>query len=156
MFKLKNYIWAIIVASGIFAVAFSNVCCTGKASNSTSSSNDMALSEATTEAPGSIITLTESNFNDHIKKGVILVDFWATWCRPCRMQGPIIEQISSEMSGKITVGKLDVDQNQNIASLYGVRSIPTMIIFKDGKIAQQFLGYTDKQTLIDAINKIRG
>ena len=100
-----------------------------------------------------VITLNDQNFDKTIKKGVVLVDFWATWCRPCRMQGPIIEEIATEMGKKIKVGKLDTDQNKALSQRYSVAYLPTLIIFKDGKIVEQFVGLQQKETLVNAIKK---
>lgn len=100
-----------------------------------------------------VITLNDQNFDKTIKKGVVLVDFWATWCRPCRMQGPIIEEIAKDMGKKIKVGKLDTDQNKALSQRYSVAYLPTLIIFKDGKIVEQFVGLQQKETLVNAIKK---
>jgi len=100
-----------------------------------------------------VITLNGQNFDKTIKKGVVLVDFWAAWCRPCRMQGPIIEEIAKEMGKKIKVGKLDTDQNKALSQRYSVAYLPTLIIFKNGKIVEQFVGLQQKETLVNAINK---
>jgi len=108
------------------------------------------VSKTTEEA---VITLNDQNFDKTIKKGVVLVDFWATWCRPCRMQGPIIEEIAKEMGKKIKVGKLDTDQNKSLSQRYNVAYLPTLVIFKDGKIVEQFVGLQQKETLVNAINK---
>lgn len=101
------------------------------------------------------IVLNDDNFQDEVLnyKGVTLVDMWATWCMPCVMLGPVIEEISEEMKDKIKVGKLDVDQNQKIAMKYNVMSIPTVLLIKDGEIVETFIGVQPKQVYIDAINK---
>jgi thioredoxin 1 len=101
----------------------------------------------------SVITLNDQNFDKTIKKGVVLVDFWATWCRPCRMQGPIVEEIAKEMGKKIKVGKLDTDQNKALSQRYSVTYLPTLVIFKNGKIVEQFVGLQQKETLVNAIKK---
>ena len=132
----------------------SNICCTGNAANkdkSNSSGTDKTTA-ATTSSDG-VLTLTDNNFDTKISTGVVLVDFWATWCRPCRLQGPVIEEVGKEMTGKVTIGKLDIDASPDIASRFGVESIPTMIIFKDGKVVQQFVGLTEKADIISALNK---
>ena len=100
-----------------------------------------------------VITLNDQNFDKTIKKGVVLVDFWATWCRPCRMQAPIVEEIAKEMGKKIKVGKLDTDQNKALSQRYSVTYLPTLVIFKNGKIVEQFVGLQQKETLVNAINK---
>lgn len=87
-----------------------------------------------------LITLTDANFASHIKKGVILVDFWAAWCTPCRMIAPIVSELADSFDGKAKVGKLNVDENQATAGKYGIRSIPSLLIFKDGEIVEQIIG----------------
>lgn len=85
---------------------------------------------------------SEANFEDEVLKSDIpvLVDFWATWCGPCRMIAPIIDQLSTELAGKIKVGKVDVDANNGLAATYGVRTIPTLLIIKDGEIMDTMVG----------------
>lgn len=103
----------------------------------------------------SVVELTEENFKTEIAehKGVAIVDFWAEWCGPCKMMGPIFDQTAEEAAGKAKFGKLNVDKAQKIAGEYGVMSIPTLIIFKDGKKADQLTGVQDKDTLISKINE---
>ncbi|MBF0384934.1 MAG: thioredoxin [Candidatus Omnitrophica bacterium] len=81
----------------------------------------------------------------------VLVDFWAEWCGPCRMMGPVIDQVAEEMSGKIKVGKINVDEAQQLASQFNVMSIPTLILFKNGKVAEQFVGAMPKEALLNKI-----
>jgi len=81
----------------------------------------------------------------------VVVDFWAEWCGPCKMIAPIVEQIAAEHSGKLTVGKLDVDSNANTAMKYGVMSIPTLILFKDGQPVERLVGYMPKERLLAKI-----
>jgi thioredoxin 1 len=83
----------------------------------------------------------------------ILVDFWAEWCGPCKMIGPVVEEIASEFEGKVQVAKLDVDENQNTASNYKVVSIPTLILFKEGKEMERSIGYKNKDELRRLLNK---
>ena len=83
---------------------------------------------------GKSVEITDSNFNDVVNNGVVLVDFWAEWCGPCRMIAPMIEELASEYDGKATIGKLDVDNNQESSVKFGVRSIPTLLVFKDGEM----------------------
>lgn len=91
--------------------------------------------------------LNEANFNDEIKEGVTLVDFWATWCPPCKMQGPIVEQLADDYAGKATIAKVDVDQNQNLAAQFGIQAIPTLLIMKDGQLQEQLVGLQRKEVL---------
>ena len=100
-----------------------------------------------------VVKMTDANFNDKISKGVTLVDFWATWCGPCRRQGPIVEEIAGEIGGKALIGKLDVDRNKKISSEYYIRTIPTIIIFKDGKVMERLVGLQTKESLVAAINR---
>ena len=97
--------------------------------------------------------LGKNNFNDTIANGVTLVDFWAEWCGPCRMQLPILEEVSEEIGEKATVGKINVDHELELAQRFGVQSIPTLILFKDGEIVDKMVGVQAKETLVDKINK---
>ena len=97
--------------------------------------------------------LGKDNFNDTIANGVTLVDFWAEWCGPCRMQLPILEEVSEEIGEKATVGKINVDHELELAQRFGVQSIPTLILFKDGEIVDTMVGVQAKETLVDKINK---
>jgi thioredoxin 1 len=98
--------------------------------------------------------LTDTNFNSTIKSGITLVDFWAAWCGPCRVQGPIIDEVADELHNKATIGKLNIDENKKTAQMLGIQSIPTLLLFKDGKIIKKFVGVKPKGTLIKAINEI--
>ncbi|HRA55268.1 MAG TPA: thioredoxin [Thermoflexales bacterium] len=98
--------------------------------------------------------VTDTAFETEIEKskGLVLVDFWAEWCGPCKMIAPVLEQVAGENAGKIAIRKLDVDDNPNTARRYGVMSIPTMILFKDGAPVERLMGYMPKERLM---NKIR-
>lgn len=102
------------------------------------------------------ITLTDQNFDTEVIKSTlpVLVDFWATWCGPCQMQGPIIENVATSLEGKAKVGKLNVDENSQTAGKYGVMSIPTLIIFKNGSVVKQMIGLQSKEVIIAELNKI--
>ena len=114
---------------------------------------NMTGTKVSKETDETVTTLNDQNFDKFIQKGVVLVDFWATWCRPCRMQAPIIEEIAKEMGKKFKAGKLDTDQNKQLAQRYNVMYLPTLVIFKDGKLMEQFVGLQQKETLVNAINK---
>ncbi len=95
------------------------------------------------------IELTDDNFESEVINSdvPVLVDFWAEWCAPCRTIAPAIEEIATEYQEKAKVGKLDVDNNQQVAMQYGIRSIPTLLIFKDGEVAEQIIGAVPKQQI---------
>jgi thioredoxin 1 len=95
--------------------------------------------------------LTEENFEDEIGKGVTLVDFYADWCGPCRMLAPVLEKVAKEVSGKATIAKLDIDHAQKIASGFQVTSIPTLILFKDGKEVGRLIGLRDAEAVKEFI-----
>jgi len=98
--------------------------------------------------------VTDSNFEDTIKKNsIVFVDFWASWCGPCRALAPTIEELAKEFSGKILVGKLDVDENPATAERFQVFSIPTMILFKDGKEAERLVGLCPKNRITETLSK---
>jgi thioredoxin 1 len=99
------------------------------------------------------VVLSDASFANDVEKGqgVVLVDFWAAWCGPCKMIAPIVEQIANESDGKITVGKLDVDANTQTAMKYGVMSIPTLILFKNGQPVERLVGYQPKERLLAKI-----
>tara|TARA_B100000686_G_C16799834_1_gene985130 strand:+ start:1134 stop:1538 length:405 start_codon:yes stop_codon:yes gene_type:complete len=99
---------------------------------------------------------TDETFDKEVSKDAmpVLIDFWAAWCGPCKAIAPVIEEIAQEYNGKIKVGKLDVDQNQKTAMEYGVRSIPTMLIMKDGEVINQIVGAVPKENITDALEEI--
>ena len=98
---------------------------------------------------GKTVTITDGNFSDEIEKntGLSLVDFWAAWCGPCRMVGPVIEQLAGEYEGKLKFGKLDVDANQQTAMKYNIRSIPSILFFKNGEVVDTVVGAVPKAFL---------
>ena len=100
------------------------------------------------------LNLNKDNFEKSISRGVALVDFWAEWCGPCKMQLPIIEEFSSEMDGKATVGKVNVDEQLELAQSFGIQSIPTLILFKDGKPVKKLVGLHSKESLYEEVNQV--
>ena len=101
------------------------------------------------------VELTEETFEQEVLKATmpVLVDFWAAWCGPCKMIAPIVEELATEYEGKLKIGKVDVDNNQKIAMQYGIRSIPTLLMFKGGKVVEQIVGAAPKKTLMEKLSK---
>ena len=100
--------------------------------------------------------LTAGNFDEVVLQSVqpVMVDFWAQWCGPCKMIGPIIEEIHGEYEGKATIGKVDVDQQQELASRFGIRNIPTILFFKNGEIVDKITGAAPKKEFQNKLNKL--
>ena len=100
------------------------------------------------------IELTDQNFQKEVLESdmPVLVDLWAEWCAPCLMLAPIIEEISNDYKDKIKVGRLDVDKNPNTSVQYGIRSIPTLLYFKNGKVEKQIVGYQSKNSIVDSLD----
>lgn len=97
--------------------------------------------------------LTEQNFQSQIKKGLTLVDFWAEWCMPCKMMAPILNEVAAAADENASVGKVNIEEFQSIAAQYNVRSIPTLILFRDGKEINRFVGIKDKNFLLKQLNQ---
>ena len=95
--------------------------------------------------------LTAAEFDAAIASGVTLVDFWAPWCGPCRMQGPILEQMVGAVAGRATIAKVNVDEAQDVAAKYSIRNIPALLIFKDGQVAKSFVGLQRGDVLLQAL-----
>jgi thioredoxin 1 len=102
------------------------------------------------------VEFTDSNFETEVvgSDTPVLVDFWAEWCGPCKMVAPVVEEIANEYEGKLKVGKLDVDSNQQVAFKYGIRGIPTLLIFKDGRVVEQIVGAVPKPHITSKLEKI--
>jgi thioredoxin 1 len=95
------------------------------------------------------LEFTDGNFQDEVinSSEPVLVDFWAVWCGPCRMVAPIVEELAAEMEGQVKIGKMNVDENRNTPSKYGIRSIPTLLIFKNGEVVDKLVGAVPKSTI---------
>ena len=102
------------------------------------------------------LQITDASFDEVVLKSdkPVLVDFWATWCGPCRMLAPVIEELATEYEGRVVVGKVDVDNNQEFAAKYGVRNIPTVLVFKDGEVVGRQVGVAAKKTYTDALDSL--
>ena len=102
------------------------------------------------------IVLNDNNFEEEVinAKGLVLVDFYADWCGPCKMMSPIIEEIAEETKDSLKVGKLNIDESPEVSSDFGIMSIPTLLIFKDGEIAKSFIGVTSKNDILNAIKEL--
>jgi len=102
-----------------------------------------------------VLTFTDQNFKAEVleSKEPVLVDFWAVWCMPCRAIAPSVDALATEFKGRAKVGKLNVDENQQVAAQYGIRSIPTLLIFKDGKPVDQIVGVQPKAKLAEALER---
>lgn len=101
------------------------------------------------------VEVTDANFKSEVleSKTPVLVDFWAEWCGPCKMIAPVVEELAKEYDGKLRVGKVDVDSNQQMAMQFGVRSIPTLLIFKNGRVVDQIVGAVPKRMLAEKVLK---
>jgi len=106
-------------------------------------------------ASNAIVEVTDANFDADVLKSVqpVLVDFWATWCGPCRAIAPIVEELATEYTGKVRVGKMDVDRNSATPMRYKVTGIPTLLVFKNGQVVEQLVGYKSKDDIQKALDR---
>ncbi|HSP21960.1 MAG TPA: thioredoxin [Planococcus sp. (in: firmicutes)] len=100
-----------------------------------------------------IVKGTDQNFSQEISEGLVLVDFWAAWCGPCKMIAPVLEELDADMNGKVKILKVDVDENQGTASEYGIMSIPTLLLMKDGQPVDKVVGFRPKEALAELVNQ---
>jgi thioredoxin 1 len=109
-------------------------------------------------AGNGIVEVTDANFDQDVLKSdkPVLVDFWATWCGPCRAIAPIVEELAAEFKDKVTIGKMDVDSNSSTPMRYKVTGIPTLLVFKGGQVVEQLVGYKPKDAIAQALNKHLG
>jgi thioredoxin 1 len=107
-------------------------------------------------ASKNVVEFNDSNFETEVLQSEqpVLVDFWAEWCMPCRMLGPTIDKIADSSAGKVKVGKLDTDSNREVAMRYGINAIPTVILFKDGEVAQKFVGLKQEREFKEALDTV--
>lgn len=99
------------------------------------------------------LILNNNNFDETIKNGVVLVDFWATWCGPCKMLAPNVEEIAKEFEGRAVVGKVDVDENPDLAERFGIMSIPALFVFVNGEVKEKLIGYRLKMQIAEVLDK---
>lgn len=101
-----------------------------------------------------VIYPTAENFDSEISEGLVIVDYFAKWCHPCRMIAPILDELSEDFEGKIKICKIDTDENQELAMKYGIRSLPTLLFFKDGEVIDQMIGSASKEIFAEKINSL--
>ena len=106
------------------------------------------------EDHANILKLTDKNFHQQIKNKVVLVDFWAEWCAPCKMMAPVLNEVADDLNGNSHVGKLNIEQYKSMAQQFNVRSIPTLILFNNGKEVKRFVGIKQKDVLLREINSV--
>jgi thioredoxin 1 len=153
--KIK-YTHAIAVAAAIMTAAMLSGCNAPPTPTvPTTSSSVPSTNEAPKAEAHATVKLTSANFGKTVREneGVVLVDFWATWCGPCIQLAPTVEAVAAKYEGKVTVGKLDIDEEEKLASEFGIQSIPTLIVFKNGKVVEQIVGLVPQSKIEKALDK---
>ncbi len=109
-------------------------------------------------ASTAILEVTDANFDEEVLKSdqPVLIDFWAVWCGPCKALSPIVDEVAASYAGKVKVAKMNVDQNQGTPGRYGIRGIPTLLLFKGGQVKEQIVGYVPKETIEKTLDKHMG
>jgi thioredoxin 1 len=136
--------WITIIVLGIVAFIFTLLLVVAK--------RKMGNIPSVLDSP-KVVTLTDQNFSKRIKTGVMLVDFWAAWCGPCKLMGPVLNDLAEQVDGKVTIGKVNVEEQKMTASKFKIRSIPTMILFKNGKEIHRFMGFKSKDYLLKELDR---
>lgn len=119
-----------------------------------SNSSDVSADSKETVKEQDVVILNSDNFESTISKGITVIDFWATWCMPCKIQGPIVADVAKEVKGKAVVAKLDIDKSRDIANKYMISAVPTILIFKDGKEVKRLVGLQQKKQLVEIVNSL--
>jgi thioredoxin 1 len=99
-----------------------------------------------------IVNATDQTFKSEVEKGTVLVDFWAPWCGPCKMIAPVLEELDQEIGDKLKIVKVNVDENPDVTTQYGVMSIPTLFLFKENEVVEKWVGYQPKEALVERLN----
>ena len=119
----------------------------------TSGKEDVVDTVSLMDYNGKVQIITDKTFDQFISKGIVFMDFWATWCKPCILQSPIVEELASELGAKVRFGKMDVDKNNEISELLEIVYLPTLMIFKDGKMVEKMQGFQTKENLQKSLEK---
>jgi thioredoxin 1 len=131
--------WITIIVLGVVVSAFTLLLVVAK--------RKMGSIPSVANSP-KVFNFTDQNFSNKIKNGVVLVDFWAAWCGPCKMMGPVLNDLAEDVEGKVTIAKVNVEEQKMTASKFKIRSIPTMILFKNGAEIHRFTGFKSKDTIL--------
>ncbi len=146
-----NSVW--IVTTVIVLAAGVTIANYYKGNSKTTNKTNQTATETATELSSSVTHITDADFASVTSSGVVLVDYWATWCMPCRMQGPTIDKIAAEMGSSAKICKMDVDKNPATSAKFNIVSIPTIMIFNNGKLVETFVGLQKKEILDAALDK---